>query len=353
MSDLQSAFLYENLTPVYHYNNVTRLCMYEPTGALYIVKDTDLENEAYFRSLLAIHSPYLAQVRYVKKETDHISVMLDYVAGESLAERLKGGNTLAEEKALYIATALCSGLNELHKAGLVHRDVTPGNIILDASGKPVLIDYGILRSYKEDKGNDTVILGTPGYAAPEQFGFTQSDARTDIYALGVLINVMLTGKFPNQKQATGKLQRTVIKCTAIDAENRYKSAAQLEKELLRIKKQTQPDLGSDNFLNLIPGLRTTSKILIVFSLFAYAVGFLICYILYFPLPERTLTENLLSLLCFVLCVAIPYVCLGDAFLIWEKVTGRTSLSRRTVKVLFGLLASFSWATGLFLFGQLL
>ena len=89
-----------------------------------------------------------------------------------------------------------------------------------------MIDFNAARKIS-DASKDTVIMGTVGYASPEQLGVSQSDARTDIYAVGVLLNVMITGKHPSEKLAKGKAGRIVRKCTSVNPDERYQSAKKL------------------------------------------------------------------------------------------------------------------------------
>jgi len=94
----------------------------------------------------------------------------------------------------------------------------------------VLIDFNASRNFSQG-GIDTVILGTVGYAAPEQLGLLPTDARTDIYAAGVLLNVMLTGKHPSDRFASGWAGRIVRKCTALNPNDRYQTAKKLAQQL--------------------------------------------------------------------------------------------------------------------------
>jgi serine/threonine protein kinase len=114
----------------------------------------------------------------------------------------------------------------LHNRGNVHRDVKPENVMVTAAGRIVLLDLNASRQVT-NASCDTVILGTVGYASPEQMGITQSDARTDIYAAGVLLNVMLTGNHPSVQLAKGYLGRVVQNCTSISPDHRYPSARAL------------------------------------------------------------------------------------------------------------------------------
>ena len=98
--------------------------------------------------------------------------------------------------------------------------------MIEKTGRVVLIDFNASRK-ESPAGKDTVIMGTVGYASPEQLGLSQTDARTDIYAAGVLLNVMLTGKHPSESFAKGRVGRIVRKCTAINPDDRYQSADKL------------------------------------------------------------------------------------------------------------------------------
>jgi serine/threonine protein kinase len=125
-----------------------------------------------------------------------------------------------------VMAGVCNGLTVLHDRGIIHRDVKPENVVIDTQGRVVLIDLNASRIIGPSS-KDTVIMGTVGYASPEQLGLSQSDARTDLYAAGVLLNVMLTGKHPTQGYAKGHAGAVVRKCTALNPEDRYQSARKL------------------------------------------------------------------------------------------------------------------------------
>ena len=165
------------------------------------------------------------------------SIMLD--DGQIVFEEFIDGVTVAEilETGLYryigakrVVTAVCNALDVLHKSGIIHRDIKPENVVIDKNGRVVLIDFNASRK-QSNATKDTVVMGTVGYASPEQLGVTQSDPRTDIYALGVLLNVMITGKHPCEQLAKGKAGRIVNKCTSINPEQRYQTVESLIKAL--------------------------------------------------------------------------------------------------------------------------
>jgi serine/threonine protein kinase len=125
---------------------------------------------------------------------------------------------------------VCTALQTLHDLGLVHRDVKPENVMISQKGRVVLIDFNAARQVTPEK-KDTEVLGTVGYAAPEQMGVSHTDARTDIYALGVLYNVMLTGQHPTQVIPKGRAGHVIRKCTAVNPEDRYQTADKLSAAL--------------------------------------------------------------------------------------------------------------------------
>ena len=164
-----------------------------------------------YKELLTIASPNLPQVYEVAQHGEENAVLEEYVQGDTL-DFLLEKDVLSPRQARNITRQLCSALWVLHSRGAVHRDIKPDNVILRGD-EAVLIDFDASRIFKDEAEGDTRVLGTLGYAAPEQFGIAQSDERADIYALGVLLNVMLTGKHPSKKLATGFLGRVVQKCT--------------------------------------------------------------------------------------------------------------------------------------------
>lgn len=123
-------------------------------------------------------------------------LVMDYIKGETLEETLKqlSAGKLPLHEALETGAQLCDVLNYLHRQEVIFRDVKPANIMRTAQGRVYLIDFGIARRYDRRKARDTTPLGSPGYAAPEQYGTAQSSPRTDIYGLGATLLTLTTGK---------------------------------------------------------------------------------------------------------------------------------------------------------------
>ncbi len=155
-------------------------------------------------------------------------VLEEYIEGITVAHVMESGK-YRYSGVKKVISGVCDALDILHRNGIVHRDIKPENIMISNSGRVVLIDFNTAR--EEIAIKDTVVMGTVGYAAPEQLGVAECDARTDIYALGVLLNVMVTGKHPSQRLAKGKAGRIVKKCTEINPNDRFENVIQLKNAL--------------------------------------------------------------------------------------------------------------------------
>lgn len=125
--------------------------------------------------------------------------LMEYIEGDSLQKILDGGRTFTVRETAEAGLSFCAILQKLHELDppLIYRDFKPANILVRKNGSYVLIDYGACRTFKADAVRDTKMLGTEGYAAPEQYGgWEQSDVRTDIYGIGAVLHHMLTGRHP-------------------------------------------------------------------------------------------------------------------------------------------------------------
>lgn len=178
-----------------------------------------------YEILCDIRTQNLPETYDVVTLADGQIVLEEFISGITVADVMKSG-TYRYRGAKRVLVSVCNALEILHKNNIVHRDVKPENIIISDDGRVVLIDLNISRKVSANT-KDTVIMGTVGYASPEQLGVTGSDARTDIYAMGVLLNVMLTGKHPSELLARGKASKIVKKCTDISPDNRYQTAKKL------------------------------------------------------------------------------------------------------------------------------
>lgn len=186
-------------------------------------------NGEVYQKLLGISCPNLPQIMEVAESDGMVAVLEEYVQGDRLDYLLRDA-LFTPAEARKITMQLCNALWVLHSLGAVHRDIKPENVIIRGS-EAVLIDFNASRIFKSECSDDTQILGTTGYAAPEQYGIFQTDQRADIYSMGILLNIMLTGKHPSRELASGRLGRIVQKCTMVNPQKRYKNVRTLMEAL--------------------------------------------------------------------------------------------------------------------------
>lgn len=161
-----------------------------------------------------------------------ICMLREYVPGQTLAEYIAERGPMRVKEAKRTFRALCGLVARLHRMNppVVHRDLKAENIIRTKEGRLALIDLDIARTYQDTSIRDTVVSGTPGVAPPEQFGFSQTDPRSDVYAMGVLLQFLLTGEQCGVGTVADPQMRHVIRrCTAFSPENRFRDAAALAK----------------------------------------------------------------------------------------------------------------------------
>ena len=183
-----------------------------------------------YKILRDISFANIAAVFDVSEVENEVTVLEEFVNGVTVADILLNG--LYDERGVkHIVKSICDALTVIHSYGIVHRDIKPENVMITDNGTIKLIDFDAARLFKNGQSKDTKIMGTAGYAAPEQLGLAQSDERTDIFALGVLMNVMLTGEHPSKKLYKGQMTKIIEKCIQLDPQKRYTTAAELKKSL--------------------------------------------------------------------------------------------------------------------------
>ena len=170
---------------------------------------------------------------------DEFVVICDFVPGENLEQLVAQHGRLSQETAFRITAQLCEAAQALHAHGIIHRDISPANVIVAADGAH-LIDLGIARFRSEDVTHDTTQLGTRGFASPEQCGYAQTDARSDVYSLGRILGYLLTGVRPetpdtaeyewslaDESVVSPEAREIVRRASALEPSARYQSAAAL------------------------------------------------------------------------------------------------------------------------------
>ncbi len=210
------------------------------TGAYYVAKcysDKSLLSQTTENDLLKkLHHEGLPVFIGEYQNEEMLCVVRAFAPGKSL-DRLAQESPFTRQQSIAIIVQLCEILIYLHgqTPPIIHRDIKPQNIIVNEQGKITLIDFGISRIYNETSKEDTLCLGTRHYAAPEQYGFSQTDCRSDIFSLGILLCWLLTGNVEVEQApkaiADHRLANVITKCTAFAPKDRFKNAAQVRDAL--------------------------------------------------------------------------------------------------------------------------
>lgn len=214
-----------------------------------------LANAAAWAAAMELDEPLLPRIEELYRMPDQLVVVYEYVPGASVEELVATQGPLKPSQAVAVLRDVCHAVGALHARGVVHRDITPGNVIVAADGAH-LVDLGIARQQSTTARRDTTTLGTWGFAAPEQYGFAQTDARSDVYSLGRLLGYMLTGILPDAPSfddalddrllVPASLARVVRMATAFEPSQRYQSARQMADAAEEALTVRQFDLGTSD-----------------------------------------------------------------------------------------------------------
>jgi serine/threonine protein kinase len=199
---------------------------------VYVRKIVDVAASDIYRRLRELNSDYFPKIKSLVNRGDYYVVIEQYISGCTLGEYIRDNGVLDEETARGYICEVLKAVELLHKRGIIHRDITENNVMLTDEGKIKIIDFNISHRTDRTKSKDTVVMGTNGYAAPEQFGFSRCDERTDIYAIGVLLNYMLMGCTElGMYGGSRKYVKIIEECTAFEPGKRYSSCSEVMAEL--------------------------------------------------------------------------------------------------------------------------
>lgn len=239
---------------------------------LCVKKTLDIYSRDVYEQLASVRIEGVPAVKECVADDGKLIVVEEYVQGRSLKQVLDEQGLLNEEQAYEIAVQLVDILVRLHQLepAIVHRDIKPSNIIIEKNGHVNLIDFNAARHVNADKNEDTRMLGTVYFAAPEQFGFGQSDERTDIYGLGATINYIMTGDKPGAGIAECIFSDILKKCLMVDAKDRYQSAEELRGVLDMLnysivqdnRKKAETAFGKDNTVSVVRTYRNIRDIIV-------------------------------------------------------------------------------------------
>jgi len=212
------------------------------------------------RAAATISHPGVAVVYALEEIDDHLFIASEYVRGDTLRAVIARG-PIAAARVQAMAIEIASALAAAHQAGVIHRDLKPENVLIATDGRIKIVDFGIAQIEGPEATRLTragAMLGTPAYMAPEQLLGGSVDARADIYAVGVLLTEMLTGRHPLRGGATplptGPLAEVIARCLQADPAARFAGASELEESLRAVALDTdtpRPPAGG----HYVPGTR--------------------------------------------------------------------------------------------------
>jgi serine/threonine protein kinase/class 3 adenylate cyclase len=220
----------------------------------------------------------VCRIHEIHRTAQTLYISMEYVDGESLRSILKRSGALSLQKCLNLTLQFCAGLQEAHGEGVVHRDLKPENLMVDAAGHLKIMDFGIARSL--DSTATIVpgtVVGTPAYMSPEQAEGKKADRRTDIYALGLILFEMATGRrtfvadtpvalalkqireAPQAPRTFAPamplaLEQVILKCLEKDPKNRFQSVEELDGELVEQARSLPDEIAKT--LRTVPLKRT-------------------------------------------------------------------------------------------------
>ena len=175
----------EKYTVIMHLGRHSNVALLRDTssGFLVVRRIVNAKQAEVYQTLRSLMDPHIPLIHSISEvENGQYEILEEYIQGRTLGEILEDQVCLQEPTAAAYVIQLCDVLEKIHKAGLIHRDIKPSNILITPDERLYLIDFDIARTRKEGRDADTEILGTQGFAAPEQFGFHQTDVQADIYA---------------------------------------------------------------------------------------------------------------------------------------------------------------------------
>lgn len=213
---------YEEIGAVDGKNNVI-IVEDRETGQKYVKKILSIFDQDVYEYIKKNPIKHVPHIVDVFKSERYLIVIEEYISGKTVDDTLKEG-TIKPKQALDITQQICLILEELHscKPPIVHRDIKPANVMISDSGEVFLLDINAAKWIKKDETEDTHMMGTQYYAAPEQYGFGSSGSseKTDIYALGIFLNKMITGKYPKDCKAPQPIGEWIDRCTDLNVETR-------------------------------------------------------------------------------------------------------------------------------------
>lgn len=285
----------------------------EIDGLLYVHRILTEYNKDIYMILQTIHHPNLPKIYEIVEHENTLHIIEEYFNYPTLDYYVLNHEINDNEKQSVIQQ-ICDAVIILHQNHIIHRDIKPENIFYDRQ-RAILFDFDISRCYRPKQDKDTAVLGSIGYAAPEQFGFQQTDERTDVYALGVLIHYIYTEHWLNEVSYQGKYKPVIEKATQLDPLKRYQSVDELKKSIL---------LVNNNMTSwTLPGFRSGVHFNKVVASICYGLLIVCTIFLDFEGVKKGTFEDIMNRI-----VVFGFICICIAFTCNYKNINRFSLFRK-------------------------
>lgn len=295
---------YNEITTLDSQHNIS-LVQHVETKQIYVKKVLNVFNLEIYSYLKDNPIIGIPQIYELVEHESSIIIIEDYISGRSLERVLSESGSMSEDRVVNYVMQLCRIVSKLHTSfpPIIHRDIKPTNIIITPTDEVVLIDLNAAK-YASEKDEDTTLLGTRGYAAPEQYGFGSSNIQTDIFAIGMLMNTMLNGCF-TQEIISGKLHSIIKRCTELTPQNRYKSIDELSNALRPFLISRDHDSKRNLRDFLPPGYRSGNYVNMIIATAYYAFSAWMCSGLQFQQPTTRASLMLERIGCFSMMLVIP------------------------------------------------
>lgn len=246
------------------------------TKKIFVKKILSVYNISVYRRIMDNPVNGTPRIYCIHEEGNELILIEEYISGNTLSELLSNGQPMSDTLVTDYVLELCDILESLHSFDppIIHRDIKPSNIIITPGGHVVLIDLNAARS-NTIKEEDTVLLGTKGYAAPEQYGFGSSNIQTDIYAIGMLLNTMLLGKFSRDIAPDVHYHQIIECCTKMNPTERFNTISELKYSIEQSQQGHPMSPKKEHRLQklLPPGFRTHSMPHMLTAIPVYALVF--------------------------------------------------------------------------------
>ena len=287
------------------------------TQEVFLKKTLKIYNKDVFTFLLNHPNIHIPKIYAVKENDGILTVYEEYITGTTLEDMLSNQN-ITEEQGLNILYGFLEGIDFLHSANppIIHRDLKPSNIMITNNGIVKIIDYDAAKLQNDNETKDTVLIGTQGFAAPEQYGFSASTVQTDIFAIGKIMEKL----FPDKKA----YKSIIATATAMDPKDRYSSAKEMGKAVFGRFENKSADTVTlkhkslfGRVLDKIPGFRSRDPFHMIIAIFCdlFIIG-LVCF------GEAKSDDSKIFIFIIKLYLVLNYLMVIDIFFNVSKIFRR-------------------------------